>query len=148
MTAHATTQGSSRNQRQNFKTLTNAWVQHVHINRPSSEAEYEQLIALLDHITDLMDDPDHSPYTSLFDLVAGYCEDWENEHEVALEMGDPRDLLTAMMDAHGVTQAMLVKADITDQPNLSKIIKHGRGISKAVAKRLGDYFKVSADTFL
>ncbi len=133
---------------QQFNSLTNAWAQHVHINRPTTEAEYDQLIALLNHITDLMDDPDNSPYTSLFDLVAGYCEDWETDHEEPLEMADPRDLLDAMMGAQTVTQAMLVKAGVTDQPNLSKILKHERGISKMVAKRLGAYFKVSTDTFL
>jgi HTH-type transcriptional regulator/antitoxin HigA len=55
---------------------------------PSSEAEYEQLVELLDEITDIVRDDEAHPLAKMMDVIGVLIEDYEGEHMPEPE-GDP-----------------------------------------------------------
>ena len=134
-----------------FGTLLNFWKRHadvLNIRRPSTEAEYDGLFELIESIFKAAGaNPEHGPYSTLLDIASTYAHDWEEQHH-PMPMGDPVNVLKFLMDEHGVSQADLIRANITDQPTLSRILSGQRSISKVIAKRLGGHFKLAADTFL
>jgi HTH-type transcriptional regulator / antitoxin HigA len=133
------------------KTMT-VWAKHanqLNITPPTTELEYENLLELIEQITDTVDDLEQNPYSALLDLAMHYASLWEDEHEVITDdVGTPRDVLEFWMDQHNTTQKDLERAGVADQPTISKILKGERGISKSIAKALGTYFKVSPAEFL
>ena len=50
------------------------------VRRPTTDSDYEELITLLNDLTDNFDCT-QEPYASLYDLLAGYAHAWELEHE-------------------------------------------------------------------
>jgi HTH-type transcriptional regulator / antitoxin HigA len=134
-----------------FSTLLTTWKRHaevLNIRRPSTEAEYDRLIDLIESIFKAAGaNPERGPYSTLLDIASTYAHDWEEQHH-PMPKGDPVNVLKFLIDEHGVSQADLVRAGITDQPTLSRILSGQRSISKFIAKRLGHHFKLSMDTFL
>jgi antitoxin component HigA of HigAB toxin-antitoxin module len=135
----------------NIELLTNTWknVAHViNLSRPNNELEYDQLIELIEHLLEKAGpNPASSPYSMLIDTAMTYAHDWETTHTPMPE-GSPTNVLIALMDAHELSQADLVRAGIADQPTLSRILNGERSISKNIAARLATHFNVSAALFL
>lgn len=73
--------------------------------------------------------------------------EWERQHHEPLET-TPAEVLASLMEEHGVSQYGLEKAGIADQSLLSKILSSKRGISRALAKRLGKRFQIEPSVFL
>ena len=119
------------------------------VKPPKSDAEYERLLTFLDDLTDTYN-CNEEPYASLFDLVAGYMQEWEldNEPQQKLDHLKPNERLSFLMQRRGVSQYALDKAGVAHQSTLSQILAGERGISKEVAKRLAAYFGVSVEVFL
>lgn len=119
------------------------------VKRPESEADYQGLHHLMDQLTSRYDINQY-PWSELFGLIAGYMHTWElrNEPELKHPEVPPAVMLAQLMKQRGVTQYQLEQAGIVDQGNLSKILKGTRGISKATAKRLSQYFGVSVELFI
>jgi HTH-type transcriptional regulator/antitoxin HigA len=119
------------------------------LGRPQTEEDYIKLVALLDELTDNYDCT-REPDASLFDLLASYAHAWEHEHEPDLKDPDvaPHEMLAYLMEERGVTQYQLAQAGIVDQGNLSRILAGKRSISKTLAKKLAEYFRVSAELFI
>ena len=135
----------------NTTKLMRTWAKHaddLNITRPSNRAEHEALLGLIDTITDSVEDLERNPYSALLDLAMQYASDWEDLNEPLPASISPRDALEFWMDQRGVSQKELERAGVADQPTLSKILAGDRGISKRVARRLGDYFQVSPLEFL
>lgn len=127
------------------------WAKHakdLNIARSANRAGYDQLLVLIDCITDSVSDLERNPYSALLDLAMQYASDWEEANEPLVDSSSPRDALEFWMDQHGARQKDLERAGVAAQPTLSKILAGDRGISKGIAKRLGDYFEVSAAEFL
>jgi HTH-type transcriptional regulator / antitoxin HigA len=135
----------------NLEQAQNAWVafqNQAHVKRPSTEAEYLVLHALMDDLTSryAMDDTVFGP---LIDLIARYMLEWENTNDPwASTPSTPRDALSSLMRDRGVSQVQLEKAGVVAQSTLSQILAGKRGISKATAKRLGAFFGVSSAVFV
>lgn len=135
------------------QTVTKAWQAFQNktggIKPPKTEAEYEAIIELMDDLTDNYN-CNKEPYASLFDLLAKYALEWEldNEPELQLMHLEPYERLKFIMERRGVSQYQIDKDKIVAQANLSNILAGKVGISKALAKRLADYFKVSVETFI
>lgn len=119
------------------------------LKRPKSEAEYLELLALMDELTS-RHKCNEEPFASLFDIIATYMHEWELENEAELKNPEvaPHVMLAHLMEQHGVTQYQLDKEGIVNQANLSKILKGERGISKNLAKKLGKRFGVGIEMFL
>ena len=58
------------------------------------------------------------------------------------------ELLAALMEENGLTQSQLAHEIGCHQENISAFLSGKRGLSKAVAIKLADRFKVTADLFL
>jgi HTH-type transcriptional regulator / antitoxin HigA len=88
------------------------------------------------------------PYSMLLDTAMTYASDWEDANSPAMPDSDPTNVLRALMDAQDLRQADLIQAGVIDQPSLSRVLRGERSISKAMAARLGAFFKVSPGLFL
>ncbi len=131
----------------NIAKAQNAWSKfqdQAQIKRPTSEDEYLELHALMDDLTTRypMNDPTWEP---LIDLVARYMLEWENTNDPwAIQPATPRDVLASLMQDRNVTQSKLEQDGVIAQSTVSQILNGKREISKANAKKLGAYFKISS----
>ena len=119
------------------------------ITRPKTEAEYEALLDLTDELTNRFD-VSQEPWNSLFGLLATYMHEWELEHQPELKNpeGTPQQMLAFLMEQQAISQYQLAKEGLLSQGTLSQILSGERGISKALAKKLAERFKVSPALFL
>jgi antitoxin component HigA of HigAB toxin-antitoxin module len=136
----------------NVTKITNVWAKNSavlnHISRPKIEADYLELIDLIEHITDTVDDLENNPYIALLDIAMTYANEWEEVHVTLEDSIKPRETLAFLMQQHYLTQKDLERLGIASQPVLSKILKGERAISKTVAQKLGAYFNVKPSSFL
>ncbi len=68
-----------------------AWAPSSHlINIPANEAEYNELVAVLDYLLDTSDPDEQSPASALVDMIGSLIESYENIH-VPARRGESRD---------------------------------------------------------
>jgi HTH-type transcriptional regulator/antitoxin HigA len=140
----------------NLALMTTNWNQ---VNRlaegalraPRTPEDYDRLHTLMHAITDEMaragHDPDTSPLGSLFEIVAALMHAYELEHEPPIEESTPAEMLTFLMEQNGLTQTVLAQQIGVDQGLISKIASGRRAVSKDVATRLAERFKVDPAVF-
>jgi HTH-type transcriptional regulator / antitoxin HigA len=139
----------------NITRTINVWQEHARdlsITRPTNQAEYEQLLGLIERVLERQETSNGNlethPLTPLLDLAMHYADEWEEQHAPIVVTTTPRDALEFWMDQQGVNQSDLERAGIAKQPDISRILKGERSISKGMAKRLGAFFRVSPAEFL
>ncbi len=132
--------------------ITDMWAKNSavlnHINRPKTQADYLELIDLIEHITDTVDDLENNPYLGLLGIAMTYADEWEETHVRLEDSTTPRETLAFLMQQHELTQKDLERLGIASQPVLSKILKGKREVSKTVAQKLAVYFNVKPSSFL
>lgn len=133
-------------------TVADAWdtfYQQAPLERPTSEGEYIELKELADYLLDTRN-IEEGKYAALFDIVTGYMDHYERQHEPELKEASapPKDVLAHYMEARGVSQYQLAKAGVATQGTLSAMLSGKRGISLDVAKKLGKFFGVAPSLFL
>jgi HTH-type transcriptional regulator / antitoxin HigA len=87
--------------------------------------------------------PERAEY---LELLVTLVEAYEREH-VKLPEGSPQDILHELMDARDMKQVDLAKL-VGSSGTASEIFNGKREISKALAKKLGEYFSVPHALFL
>ena len=137
----------------NVNQITKSWAKFaevVHLHRPTNETEYQNMLELVEHLENVAGNLENpmNAYYPLYDLATTYVADYEDEHEQTILDATPKDVLEYLMQEHQVSQKDLERAGVEDQPLISNIIKGDRNISKALAKRLGEFFHVSPAVFL
>ncbi|MEP7037785.1 MAG: transcriptional regulator [Acidobacteriota bacterium] len=86
--------------------------------------------------------------TSLFSLLVRLIEDFEEKtYSQVGSSSAPRDVLTFLMDQHGLKQKDLVD-NFNSSGTISQVLKGEREIIKSQAKALASKFKVAADLFI
>ena len=109
-----------------------------------TEQENERMLA---EVNKLMGKANLSPAESkLFDLMVRLIEDFEEQH-YELNASTPNGVLRELMEARGVKQRDLWEL-FGSKGTASEVINGKRSISKAQAKALGKYFRVSPELFL
>ncbi len=83
---------------------------------------------------------------ALVDLLTALVEDFEAKH-YDLPRTAPDRALRLLMEDRSVQQRDLLEI-FGSRGHASDVVSGKRGISKDLAKRLGEYFRVSADLFL
>ena len=69
-----------------LEKVTKAWGPVSHAVRvPHSEAEYNELVELLDSLTDEVGDNENHPLASLMDVLGVLVEKYEDEHVAKLK---------------------------------------------------------------
>jgi HTH-type transcriptional regulator / antitoxin HigA len=111
----------------------------------SSEADYDNVIAFLDEITDRMESLHDVRYLGLVQLLAQNIAAWEDAH-VQIPDSSPSEMLGFLMTQHQLKAIDL--RDLVDQSALSKILRGQRSISKQLAKAFAEKFRVPVSVFL
>jgi HTH-type transcriptional regulator / antitoxin HigA len=110
-----------------------------------TDKEYERMLA---EVATLMPKGKLTPEEDrLFDLMVKLIQDYEDAHYPPLNAATPRSILLEIMEARGVKPKDLFQV-IGSKGHLSEILSGRRGISKAQAKRLADFFRVSVELFI
>ena len=80
------------------------------------------------------------------ELLTLLIEKWDNEHNTFID-SDPIELLTALMNEHGLLAKDLVVILDLSKGTVSKILNYHKGLSKETIRKLSDYFRVNQDAF-
>jgi len=84
--------------------------------------------------------------TVLARLIERLIQDYDDKHH-PLPAVPPNEAVKILMEQRGLRQADLVET-IGSRAQVSDLLSGRRGISKAQAKRLADFFRVPADLFI
>lgn len=117
----------------------------VHLRPIHDEAGYDQMVALMNSLLEVVGEDEDHALAGLLELVGDIVAKYEREH-YAIEPASPRDSLRFLMAARGLTQEDL--SAIVPQSNLSAILAGKRKISAALAGKLGKFFGVSPALFI
>ncbi|MEA5535741.1 transcriptional regulator [Crocosphaera sp. XPORK-15E] len=109
-----------------------------------SEAEYHKALTVAEQLTfNKTRTPEES---ALYQLLVTLIEVYETEN-YSIEQSKPHEILQHLMEVSGTRQADLVGI-IGSSGVVSEVVNGKRAISKAQAKALGDYFKLSPNLFI
>ena len=111
----------------------------------ATAGEHERFLA---EVEKLMDKGEHrsTEEDAALDLMVRLIKDYEEEHH-PLPDPSPHEMLAYLMEKRGLKQADLVPI-FNSRGYVSDVIHGKRAISKAHARQLADFFKVSADVFI
>jgi len=108
-----------------------------------TESENEAAIALAESLEYRARTPEED---ALLELLVALIEKFEEEH-YPLPEGNPHSMLLHLMEARGIKQEDLVGV-IGSRGVVSEVVNGKRGISKAQAKALAEFFHVSPELFI
>lgn len=109
-----------------------------------TEEEYDRLLAVAERLTFAKNRTPEEK--ALHKLLVTLIEVYEVEN-YPIDKSEPHEILQHIMEASGTRQADLVGI-IGSSGVVSEVVNGKRAISKAQAKALGDYFKVSPSLFI
>ena len=114
--------------------------------RIASDKEYERLLARTEELMD-KEEKELSPEEStLLDLLVTLIEQYEEQRYPIREAG-PHEMLHHLMEAWELTHKDVWPL-FGSKGTASDVLNGKRAISKAHAKKLGDYFRVSPAVFI
>lgn len=109
-----------------------------------TEEEYDRLLAVAERLTFAKNRTPEE--RALYKLLVTLIEVYETEN-YPIDKSDPHEMLQHIMESSGTRQADLVGI-IGSSGVVSEVVNGKRAISKAQAKALGDYFKISPSLFI
>ena len=109
-----------------------------------TEEEYDRALAIAEKLTFAKNRTPEEK--ALHKLVVTLIEAYEVEN-YPMEESAPSEILQHLMESKGTRQADLVGV-IGSSGVVSEVVNGKRSISKAQAKALGEYFKVSSSLFI
>lgn len=114
----------------------------------TSEDELDRLTEVVNHlISKGIREDDLSPEEStLLDLLCNLIEDFEDER-YPIEDAPPHHMLKFLMDENDLKQSDLLSV-FGSSGIASEVINGKRSISKAQARKLAEFFKVSVELFI
>lgn len=117
----------------------------VHLRPIRNEAAYDQMVALMHSLLDVVGDDEDHALSGLLELIGDVVSKYEREHH-AIEPAAPSDSLRFLIEVRGLTQEDL--RTVLPQSNLSAILAGKRKISATLAGKLGKFFGVSPAIFV
>jgi len=110
-----------------------------------TDEEFDRMAALLEELTiperELTPEED-----ALASLIEKLVVDYDDRY-YAIPDAKPHKMVQFLMEQRGLKQADLVPV-LGSRAQVSDLVNGKRGISKAQAKKLAEYFKVSAELFI
>jgi HTH-type transcriptional regulator/antitoxin HigA len=110
-----------------------------------TEAEYDRLLAVAERLISAKDSTPEEQ--ALHKLLVTLIEVYEAE-KYPMDKSEPHEILQHIMESSGLRQADLAVIMKSSSGVVSEVVNGKRAISKAQAKALGDYFKVSPSLFI
>jgi len=112
---------------------------------PTNDDEYEQLLDLLDEITDIVRDDETHPLVGLMDVLGVVIESYESEHVPEPE-NNPAEMLKYLMWTFNLKQSEL--PEVGSQGVVSEILHGKRQLNVRQIKALAQRFDVSPAVFI
>jgi HTH-type transcriptional regulator/antitoxin HigA len=112
---------------------------------PTNEDEYNQIVALLDEIIDIVRDNEEHPLANLMDVLGVLIETYEDEHIPEPE-SDPISILKYFMEEYNLKQKDL--PELGSQGVVSEILNGKRELNLRQMKALSQRFNVPASVFV
>jgi HTH-type transcriptional regulator/antitoxin HigA len=109
-----------------------------------TKEEYRRLMREIDKLMARDLTPEEG---KLFDLMVRLVQDYEDANVPQLNAAAPIDILKHLMEARGVAPKDLWSA-FGSKGAASEVLNGKRSISKTQAKRLAEFFHVSAELFI
>ena len=109
-----------------------------------TESEYNRVLAIAERLTFAKNKTPEEK--ALYKLLITLIEAYESEN-YPIEESTPHDILQHLMESSNTRQADLVGV-IGSSGVVSEVVNGKRSISKAQAKALGNYFKISPSLFI
>jgi HTH-type transcriptional regulator / antitoxin HigA len=110
-----------------------------------TEADHARASATITRLLDVVGENEHHPLAEVLDFLSEQVRHYE-DHAAPIPDAPPAEVLRFLMEQHGLRQEDL--SDCAPQGRISDILQGRREVSKAVAKRLAQRFRVRADVFL
>ena len=127
---------------QRLEYIANVWPSIKNVfSVPRSEAEYENLVSLLDEIGE----DENNPLSSLMETIGNLIDVYENNTIVHIN-GSPIETLRYLMQEHNLKQTDL--PEIGSQSVVSEILKGKRTLNIRQIKELSAKFNVSPLVFI
>lgn len=123
-----------------YRNLLNEFVPKI----IETEEEYERALVITEKLTFAKNRTPEEK--ALYKLLVTLIEVYETEH-YSLDESKPHEILRHLMEASSTRQSDLVGI-IGSSGVVSEIVNGKRAISKAQAKALGEYYKVSPSLFI
>ena len=112
---------------------------------PHKEEEYQQLVALLDEVIDIVGEDESHPLASLMETLGTLVETYEMQTIPEIS-GNPIQTLQSLMGEHDLKQADL--PEIGTQGVVSDILSGKRKLNVRQIKALSKRFNVSTAVFI
>jgi len=131
-----------------IRAIQSSWVAFdsmVHLRPIHDEAGYDQMVALMNSLLEVVGDDEDHELSGLLELLGDVVSKYEREH-YAIEAAAPKDSLRFLIEARGLNQEDL--STIVPQSNLSAILSGKRKISATLAGKFGKFFGVSPALFV
>ncbi len=112
---------------------------------PHKEEEYQQLVALLDEVIDIVGEDESHPLASLMETLGTLVETYEMQTIPEIS-GNPIQTLQSLMEEHDLKQADL--PEIGTQGVVSDILSGKRKLNVRQIKALSKRFNVSTGVFI
>ena len=108
--------------------------------------QYDQTVAFMNQLVDLVGENERHPLAGLLDLVGDLVAAWESRMHPVPD-APPREVLRLLMEQNGLTQSDL-RAELGGQPVVSAVLSGKRKINSRQAKALAARFRVSPAAFI
>ena len=117
----------------------------AHLRPIRDEASYDQMVALMNSLIDVVGEDEDHPLSGLLELIGDVVSRYEQVHH-AIAAATPTDSLRFLIEARNLRQEDL--AAVVPQSNLSAILMGKRKINASLAGKLGKFFGVSPALFV
>ena len=129
-----------------LKNIANVWPTIKNIfSVPHTEAEYNNLVTLLDNLIDEVKENEEHPLSSLMETVGSLIESYEYDN-CQTNLGTPLEAFSFLMKEHGVKQTELT--EVGSQGVVSEVLTGKRNLNIRQIKELSSRFKVSPLVFI
>jgi HTH-type transcriptional regulator / antitoxin HigA len=129
-----------------IQKMAEVWPDIRHIfSVPHTDKEYDQLVHMLDDLTDEVGENESHPLASLMESIGALIQLYETRN-LPETAGSPVNALKSLMDEHGLRQADL--SEIGSQGVVSEILSGKRQMNLRQIKRLSERFHVSPAVFM
>ena len=129
-----------------LKNIANVWPTIKNIfSVPHTEAEYNNLVTLLDNLIDEVKENEEHPLSSLMETVGSLIKSYEDDN-CQTNLGTPLEALSFLMKEHGVKQTDLT--EVGSQGVVSEVLTGKRNLNIRQIKELSSRFNVSPLVFM
>ena len=112
---------------------------------PHNEEQYEQLVAFLDEVTDIVGEDESHPLSSLMETLGTLIEAYEIQNISEIK-GSPNRVLQLLMEEHNLKQSDL--PEVGSQGVVSEILSGKRKLNIRRMKALSERFGISPAVFM